>query len=173
MDERRGRSRFAIEATEAERAALARRFSLPAIGRLACSGTLSPRAGGRWRLEARLDALVTRLCVVSLEPFEARVEEGFGIDFAPADEGAEAELDLEAEDAEPLPAGGELDVGEIAAQQLFLALDPFPRAPSVAWTDRIESSEEAGLQPGNERRRRPFAGLADLARRRGEGSGEA
>lgn len=172
-DERRGRVRFALEASETERAALARRFALPAIGRLACSGTLSPAAGGRWWLRARLDAAVTQLCVVSLEPFEARVEEDFEIEFVPADGGDEAELDIGAEDAEPLPPGGELDVGEIAAQQLSLALDPFPRAPSAAWSDRIEAGEEPGPQPANEQARKAFAALSRLAGRRGEGSGEA
>jgi len=174
-DERRGRVRFAIEAGDAERAALARRFALPSIGRLACSGTLSPAAGGRWRLRARLDAAVTQLCVVSLEPFEARVEEEFEIEFVPADggDGDEDELDIGAEDAEPLPQGGELDVGEIAAQQLSLALDPFPRAPSAAWSDRIEAGEEPGPQPANEQARKAFAALSRLAGRRGEGSGEA
>jgi uncharacterized metal-binding protein YceD (DUF177 family) len=172
-DERRGRMRFAIEAGEAERAALARRFSLPSIGRLACSGTLAPAPGGRWRLRARLDAAVTQLCVVSLEPFEARLEEDFEIEFVPADGGDGPELDIGAEDAEPLPQGGELDVGEIAAQQLSLALDPFPRAPSAAWSDRIEAGEEADPQPANEQARKAFAALSRLAGRRGEGSGEA
>lgn len=173
-DERRGRVRFAVEAGEAERAALARRFSLPGIGRLACSGTLSPGAGGRWRLRARLDAEVTRICVVSLEPFAARVEEEFEIRFAaPADGDGEAELDIGAEDDEPLPPGGELDVGEIAAQQLSLALDPFPRAPGAAWTDRVEAGEEQPPQPANEQARAAFSSLSRLAGRRGEGSGEA
>lgn len=173
VDERRGRVRFSIAAEEAERAALARRFSLPGIAQLACTGTLSPAAGGRWRLAARLDAVVTRNCVVSLEPFEDKVEEGFEIEFVPPDDGKEGELDLAEEDAEPLPEGGELDIGEIAAQQLFLALDPFPRAPSAAWTDRLEAPDAPAVQPEHEPRRRPFAALSTLARKRGEGSGEA
>ena len=174
-DERRGRARFSIEAGEGERAALAGRFSLPAIASLRCSGTLSPRAGGRWKLEARLEAVVSRTCVVTLEPFEARLEEAFEIEFAPAEagDGPDApELDLDAEDAEPLPEGGELDIGEIAAQQLSLALDPFPRAPGAAWEDRIEAAGEPGMQPGEEPRRRPFEALSRLGRSPGEGSGE-
>jgi hypothetical protein len=111
--------------------------------------------------------------VVSLEPFEARLEEDFEIEFVPADGGDGPELDIGAEDAEPLPQGGELDVGEIAAQQLSLALDPFPRAPSAAWSDRIEAGEEADPQPANEQARKAFATLSRLARRRDEGSGEA
>ncbi|MFM8680208.1 MAG: hypothetical protein ACKOGH_11435, partial [Alphaproteobacteria bacterium] len=95
------------------------------------------------------------------------------IEFLPDDGGDEAELDVGAEDAEPLPQGGELDVGEIAAQQLSLALDPFPRASGAAWTDRVEAGKEQPPQPANEQARAAFSSLSRLAGRRGEGSGEA
>ena len=42
----------------------------------------------------------------------------------------EVVLDAEAEDVEPLVAGA-IDIGEAVAQQLSLALDPFPRAPEA------------------------------------------
>ncbi len=49
--------------------------------------------------------------------------------------------------------GGVLDLGEAAAEQLALALEPYPRAPG----EEIEPREDASGQ-------RPFAGLASLRR---------
>jgi len=166
--ERQGQRRFAIEATPSERAALAKRLGLMELRALSASGVVRPGAGGRWTLEGRLTAAVVQACVISLEPVAAVVEDPFTLAFAPMDEDDAGEVDLTEADADPLPPDGKLDVGEIVAQHLSLALDPFPRAPGVGPGDRIESM---GDGPGNVA---PFADLA--ARMRGkppEGSGEA
>ena len=52
-------------------------------------------------------------------------------------------LSGEAELVEPAP-GGVVDIGEAVAQQLSLALDPFPRAPGVAAPEA--AAEAAGAQ---------------------------
>jgi uncharacterized metal-binding protein YceD (DUF177 family) len=174
VDPRRDQCRFAIEASAAERAALAVRFSLPSIESLAATGAVRARAGGRWRLTARIQARVTQLCVMSLKPVAATIDERFEIDFAAPPRGEQTDLDIGAEDAEPLPEDGRLDVGEIVAQHLYLALDPFPRAPDAAWVDHLEPDSPDNAADADDRtspeRPSPFAALA---RRGTRGSGEA
>lgn len=152
-----------IAATPEERAALAERFSLEALDRLEATLTIGRRHDGRIiRVQGTLEADVVQTCVVTLEPVPARVEESFSVDFAPAAEGAEAEeevvLDPEnLEEPEPLE-GGVIDLGELAAQHLFLALDPYPRAPGVEFSFPDEAV-------GEDRAERPFAALARLRSR--------
>lgn len=169
LDERQGVRRFAIEASPTECAALARRLGLLELSALSGTGLVRPAAGGRWTLEGRLSGAVVQACAITLEPVRATVEDSFEIAFAPIEEDDTAEIDLTADpDTEPLPSDGKLDVGEIVAQQLSLALDPFPRAPGAGPGDRIESTEEGPARAA------PFADLSSrLSRKPPEGSGEA
>lgn len=168
LDERQGQRRFTVEATPGECAAIARRLALLELRRLVAKGVLRPGAGGRWTLSGRLVAEVTQACVVTLEPVPATVEDAFEISFVPMDEREDDEVDLTDADAEPLPAGGVLDVGEIVTQQLSLALDPFPRAPGVGPSDHIEAADEGPARAA------PFADLSTRLRgKTGEGTGEA
>lgn len=168
LDERQGHRRFAISATVAECAAIAARLDLLELRRLEAEGALRAAAGGRWTLSGRLSAEIVQACVVTLEPVAATVEDKFEIGFAPMDESDEDEIDLTEADAEPLPADGVLDIGEIVTQQLSLALDPFPRAPGVGSGDRIEAMDDGPAKVA------PFTGLAQRLRGRdGDGSGEA
>jgi uncharacterized metal-binding protein YceD (DUF177 family) len=123
-----GETVYDIAATETERAALARRFDLLALDWLEAEVRLSPLAGGLLRLAAALSADVVQACVATLEPVAARLEERFTLLYAPAAAYRREEvMRAEAELVEPLPHG-QLDIGEAVAQQLSLALDPYPRA---------------------------------------------
>jgi len=120
-----------IVATEAERAALARRLGLVALDRLSARLSWRREASGIICLEGELEAEVAQSCVVTLEPVAARVADRFMRHFVQGDVPAEDEvvIDPEADDpAEPL-GDGLVDAGEIVTQQLALALDPYPRAP--------------------------------------------
>ena len=125
---------FDVAATPAECAALAARMGLEAIASLACRFTLK-RARIRGEIaavlaEGRLQARITQSCVVSLDPFDADIAEDFTVRFVP--EGSEREdVDLEDEDEIPY-TGNAIDLGEAAAEQLALALDPFPRKPGAS-----------------------------------------
>lgn len=139
---------YDIAATAAERAALARRFELLALDRLEAQVRLSPLAGGYLRLAATLSADLVQACVVTLEPVAARIEDEFTLLYGAAgEERREVVLSGMAEVVEPRP-GGLLDIGEAVAQQLSLALDPYPRAPGAA------------LEPPAEPPASPFAALA-------------
>ena len=153
----------AVVASAAECRALAQRLQLPAVASLSCRFRLSPPLGGQVAAEAELRAEVTRLCVVSLEPFEAVVSERFTLRFVP--EGAE-EDDIDPESPDEIGyAGAGLALGETAAEQLALALDPYPRMPGLA-PPTHPAPLEAATEPEPPH---PFAALARL----GRGSGEA
>lgn len=162
----------AIEAGPEERAALAARFDILAIDRLTAEVKLRrDRAGVQVAFKARFSASVVQECVVTLEPTPANIEESVEIRFDLAPEILAAELDIEADDdsAEPME-GDVLDIGEVIAQHLSLALDPFPRHPSappapdgedllIAEIGPPEPEAEATPETG---RPSPFAALAKL-----------
>lgn len=142
---------FDIAAASSEREALARRFGLLRLDRLEAQIRLKRLAGGLLRLSATLSAAVVQSCVVTLEPVPSSVGDRFTLIYGPAG-GTQGEVTLGGEEelVEPLP-GGFLDIGEAAAQQLSLALDPYPRAPGA---ELAESPTQGGEKLS------PFAALA-------------
>jgi len=148
--------RIDIEADEVERAALARRFGLVAIDRLAAEAELV-REAAEVTATGRIEAAVMQSCVVTGAPVEARLDELFSIRFQPLSEsGPDDEIELgESELDVTFYEGGAIDLGEAAAETLALALDPYPRSPdaeTVLKEAGVKSEEEAG----------PFGALAAL-----------
>lgn len=126
-----GESKLTVTADAEERAALARRFGLIAIGLLEASYALRRDANGV-RASGHLIADVTQSCIVTEDPVPAHVAEDFDIRFVaePVD-GAE-DLELSAEECDIVFfSGGAIDLGEAAAETLALALDPFPRSAAA------------------------------------------
>ncbi len=152
---KRDEQSFEIAANPAERAALAKRFDLVALGRLAAVVRLEQIPGGLFRLTAELDADVTQACVVSLAPVQSRVEEGFTVLYGGGEEAHEVNLDGAAETIEPIE-NGVIDIGEAVAQQLSLALDPFPHAPGA------EAAITASVPAAAAKPLSPFQALAAL-----------
>jgi uncharacterized metal-binding protein YceD (DUF177 family) len=139
--------RMTIEANAAERAALAKRFGIPAIDSLRADIELRRiRGGTAVKLSGSLSADVTQACVVTLEPVKQHVEEPFEILYADEVTDEQSAIGAVSDIAwpEPLPQGA-LDVGEAVAEQLSLGLDPYPRAPGVElerhWTGEGESAK--------------------------------
>ena len=118
---------LSLEATPEECRALALRFDLVRVERLAGRARLERCGKGDVvRLRGRMEAQVVQSCVLSLEEVRATLDEAFECRFTRP--GGDVPDDLAwDQDVEPLE-GTELDVGEIFAQQLTLALDPYPRA---------------------------------------------
>ncbi len=145
-----------VEATPEERARLARDYNLASIDRLV--GTYRVEKRGRTvHVTGSVRAAVMQVCVVSLEPFEAQVDEPVAIRFAEPvapgreEEGGEHEVQIDAPD--PI-VNGRIDLGGVTAEFLALGLDPYPRKPGVdfAWGEG-EAGDES-----------PFAALAGLKR---------
>lgn len=129
-----------VEATADELAALARRMDLPAVLSLICAFHLHRDAADRLVGRGDLRAEVMQTCVVSLEDFPATVEEQFSVFFVPA--GEETGDDDPAAPDEITYENGVIDLGEAAAEQLALALDPYPRAPGAELPDSANDPEE-------------------------------
>ncbi len=137
---------FAIAAEPSERVALARRFGLERIDRLRAEGTVA-RAPGEplVTLTGRLEAEVTQLCVVTLEPVASRLEVELQRLFALGRGSQKEEILVDPLREEPEPLEGELlDLGEIVAEELALALDPYPRSPGVGLADGGPDAGEEG-----------------------------
>jgi uncharacterized metal-binding protein YceD (DUF177 family) len=145
-----GWTETAVTATEAECSALAVRLGVPALAALTCRFRLRRDAPDRVLAEATLVAKLTRECVITLDLFEAEQVEAFTVIFVPA--GQENDDDPESIDELPYE-GSAIDLGEAAAEQLALALDPYPHKPGATLPDEAEAPSAS-----------PFAALA---RRRG------
>jgi uncharacterized metal-binding protein YceD (DUF177 family) len=131
-----------VQADEGECESLARRYGVPAVPALACRFHLRSGPSANVLAEGELRARVVQVCVVSLDEFEDEVSEDFRVVFVPA--GTESdELDPDADDELPYE-GGIIDLGEAAAEQLALALDPYPRKPGM---EEPELPEEGGDSP--------------------------
>ena len=141
-----------VEANAAECAALAQRMNLPAVLSLVCEFRLERDIAGDLLAYGRLTARVVQTCVVSLEDFAVTIEERFTLRCVPDGEESD-DIDPEAPD-EISYADGILDLGEAAAEQLALALDPYPRAPGAVLPEVPDEPAE-----------QPFDALGALRRR--------
>ncbi len=75
-----------VQASATECAALAARMKLPAVHALSCEFHLLRESRDVVIARGHLHARISQTCVVSLEDFEAVVEEGFQIRFMPSGE---------------------------------------------------------------------------------------
>ncbi len=147
---------IAIEADAAERAALATRFDLVSIDRLTAEFRLR-RAGGIVHAEGVIDARVTQACVASALPLANGVRVPIALRFVPEEQtAAHPEIELDADDCDTIGYDGNaIDIGEAAAETLYLALDPFPRAADA--DDVLKAAGVIGEEDAG-----PFAALKSL-----------
>lgn len=138
----------AVAADAAERAALAARFDLVALDRLEGVFDIRRDAAGV-RVTGRVTGDATQRCVVSGAPLPVEVDEAVALLFVRAATGDAEEVELETGDLDILPLEGEaVDLGEIAAETLALALPPFPRAADADLADerRLLTSEDEAAE---------------------------
>lgn len=120
---------YTVTAKPDECAAIAARMDLPAIASLICRFRLRSAPGGGVDAAGVLAASVTQTCVVTLDEFPTEVAESFTIRFVPAELKS---IDVDPDSVDEIPfTGTTLDLGEAAAEQLALALPPYPRKPSI------------------------------------------
>ncbi len=119
-----------ITASAEEAAALARRFDLIAVDRLTARVRLRTTMTGEIEVTGDLAGDVVQRCVVTLEPVVGSVADSFALRFSREYTEEDEVFDEDAPLLEPWP-GAEIDAGEIVAQHLALALDPYPRAPGA------------------------------------------
>lgn len=146
---------IAIEADEAERAALAERFGLVSLALLAADAALR-REGETILAEGRVRAMAEQACVATGGPVPVAIDEAFSLRFVP--EGDAEEIELDVEDCDTIDySGSAVDLGEAIAETLALSLDPFPRAP-----DAEAVLKAAGILSEDEVVSGPFAALKAL-----------
>ena len=147
-----------IEANEVERGELARRFGLLAIRELTAVLQLAPWRRGGIKVQGRFDAGVEQTCVVTLDPFEARISEDitryFAGQNAPGPTPVVHSVESLGEDEPDVISGNAIDLGELVAESLGLALDPYPRKTGVEFS--ATPSQDAATA------RNPFAALQTL-----------
>jgi uncharacterized metal-binding protein YceD (DUF177 family) len=142
-----------IRATPEECAALAADFKLPEVKSLEARFRLTGKPE-RVHVTGHITADIVQVCVVTLDPFESRLDEDVEVDFEEPrpDERADPRADIDlAEEGPDEIVDGRIDVGALAAEFVALGLDPYPRKPGVDF-----SYEEQ--DPGDN----PFARLAEL-----------
>ena len=148
-----------IEATPAEREELASFYRLPAIAALTATLRLEPWGQGGARVAGAIHGELTQVCVVSLEPFPATVDEDVDVRFAPPTAANSRSTAIEetqtfslADHDEPESViDGKIDLGSLAAELFALGLDPYPRKPGAVFDEGGTDSEPTDS---------PFAALA-------------
>jgi uncharacterized metal-binding protein YceD (DUF177 family) len=161
-----GEATVEIEADEGERAALARRFDLLGVERLAADYTLRRDAAGVVAT-GHLTATVTQACIATGDPVPGKIQEEFALRFVAESTESSGDDEVELDEGEldtVFYTGGAIDLGEAAAETLALALDPYPRSPAAAAALRDAGvlSEEDAKPAG------ALAGLKDLLQGGGE-----
>ena len=144
-----------LTATEAERAALAKRFGLVRIDQLSAHLQLASK-DDVIAVQGRLSARIVQSCAVSGEDLPVKIEEPLAFRFVPETAIEEEEIELEEQDLDEIGySGHNFDVGEAVAQSLALSIDPYATGPEA---DRAR--KEAGIS--DEAASGPFAALAAL-----------
>lgn len=154
-------TRFSYRPDAGDKAALADDLGLIALHRLELTGEIRPAGRDELVLEATLTAVVDQACSVTLAPVPAQVSELFRRRYVAgleSPEGEEVEMP-EDDSVEPMPEV--IDLAEIAAEALALALPLYPRAPGAEFAQGLHAAE--GVTPLTDADLKPFAGLQGLA----------
>lgn len=160
---------YDLTATPEQRAAVARRLEVIEVKALTAHFTTKIDALGVARVGGKVHAEIVQACVVSLAPVPAMIDEDIDAAFVSAERASrkkhkdieeEEVVGLEGDDPPEVAEHGRIDLGELAVTQLALVLDPYPRAPGVAFDPRavgLKATDGAEPEPAG-----PFAALAKL-----------
>jgi hypothetical protein len=124
---------------------------------------VTPERGGRVHVTGRVRARIGQTCVVTLDPIENEIDEPIDLIFAPPEQIPElsdlvdeaAESDGEIPDPPEPIINGVIDLGRLATDALFLAVDPYPRRPDAVFEPLIVAADPMD---------HPFAALQALQR---------
>lgn len=154
-------TRFSYRPEAAERTELAAELDLLALYALEFTGEIRPVGRDELLLEATLTARADQPCSITLAPVPATVNEPVRRRYVAglsAPEGEEVEMP-EDDTVEPMP--DIIDLAEIAAEALALALPLYPRAPGAELGEAVHAGD--GVTPLVDADVKPFAALKGLA----------
>ena len=135
-----------IEAGPAVRAAMAKTAGLRDLVFARAAFDMSPRSDGRVHVAGSVKARVGQTCVVTLDPVESDIDEEVDLIFAPEEQISHADAeDPEGEgklpeSPEPI-VNGVIDLGRLATDVLYLAIDPYPRKAGAVFKPRIAAAD--------------------------------
>ena len=138
-----------FEADRAEREAMAEVAGLRNIVSASASLDLMLKRGGRVHVTGRVQARIGQVCVVTLDPIENEIDEDIDLIFAPPEQISQladlveesAESDTEIPDPPEPIINGVIDLGRLATDALFLAVDPYPRKPGAVFEPHVEAAD--------------------------------
>jgi uncharacterized metal-binding protein YceD (DUF177 family) len=138
-----------LEADQAIRNAVADVGDLREVLSVQASFDVTPMSGGRFQVAGHVRARVGQTCVVTLEDIENDIDEPIDLVFAPPEQIPQmAALVDEAEEGDeetpdpPEPIeNGMIDLGRVATDALYLAVDPYPRKPGAVFEPVLEAAD--------------------------------
>jgi len=135
-----------IEADARARTVMAEAAGLRDMSFLRAAFDLSHRSGGRVHVAGRVQAKVGQTCVVTLEPIDNEIDEKVDLIFAAEEIAPQVAAENDdgesavAEPPEPIE-NGMIDLGRLATDALFLAIDPYPRKQGAVFEARHEVAD--------------------------------
>jgi len=138
-----------IEADPTVRDVVADMGGLREVRLAQASFDLTPMSGGRFHVAGRVRARIGQTCVVTLEEIENDIDEPVDLIFAPPEQIPEmaALVDDAEESDEEVPdppepiENGVIDLGRVATDALFLAVDPYPRKAGAVFEPVVEAAD--------------------------------
>jgi uncharacterized metal-binding protein YceD (DUF177 family) len=140
-----------LEASAAERQAVAEVANLREVLSVHASFDVVPKSGGRVHVTGHVRARVGQSCVVTLDPIESEIDEEIDLVFAPEaearrladliEEGRDDEEPPEVADPPEAIVNGIIDLGRLATDALFLAIDPYPRKPGAVFEAEVIAAD--------------------------------
>jgi len=136
-----------IEATSAEREALAALYKLPSIEALSALLTLRRSTRGEIRVKGAIHGELTQICVVTLDPFPTAIDEEIDVRFAQRTDAGKAgetvaTISLNEEEPDPL-VDNKIDLGALAMEFFALGIDPYPRKPGASFEPPRDTAARA------------------------------
>lgn len=136
-----------IQADQAVRNAIADVGGLRDVLSAQASFDVTPKSGGRFHVSGNVRARIGQTCVVTLDPMESDIDEAIDLIFAPPEQVPQmAALVDEAEHSDgetpdpPEPIeNGIIDLGRVATDALYLAVDPYPRKADAVFEPLVEA----------------------------------
>ena len=138
-----------IEADQATREAMAEAAGLREISAAHASFDLVPKSGGQVHVTGRVQARIGQTCVVTLEAIENAIDEPVDLTFVPVEQMPQlvhSADDVPGDDDEtvdpPEPIeNGTIDLGRLATDVLYLAIDPYPRKPDAVFEPPVLAAD--------------------------------
>jgi uncharacterized metal-binding protein YceD (DUF177 family) len=142
-----------LEASASERQAMAKLAGLREVLSAHAAFDVVPKSGGRFQVTGHVRARIGQTCVVTLDPIESEIEEEVDLMFAPEaearrladliEEGQDDEAPPEVVDSPEAILNGIIDLGRLATDAVFLAIDPYPRKEGAVFEVEVTAPDPA------------------------------